>query len=239
MANIKDQLGSSPTEQAMPTLAKNSTKRNKSRTQKKHEHTLDVQRLARIEQVLDAMPDFDDDLFAMSAEDREKLSEIKLSALERVERYKPPRPSDLGLRRIQAILLSLEGGASVTKACAAVGTSCARFYLALEADQDLMRVFEVVQDAKALIVGDCLYDAATDKTTYGHVTAMIFYLKNRQSNRWNDKPSPRERGRSTMTDADLQKRILELTAQREVPRLPIVDAGIVQTGAADTGDTPE
>jgi len=86
-------------------------------------------------------------------------------------------------KKIQAILQSLSQGSSTVKACKAVDITPATFWNWRQDDKELDKQVNGVIASRTQIVEDALYMAAMK----GNITAQIFWLKNRASDRWADK----------------------------------------------------
>jgi hypothetical protein len=81
----------------------------------------------------------------------------------------------------KAIIKSLEIGNTVSMACSDTGISRDTFYRWLTKDPDFKQEVEIAQNSRIKIVEDALYKNAVDN---GNVTAQIFFLCNRYSERW-------------------------------------------------------
>ena len=141
------------------------------------------ERLDRIAKLNKAVPCHCDNALEVSQSDKRLLDRVKAETLQMIESYTYPRANLIGMNQTKCILLSLENGASIMHACNAAHVSPVRFYAQLKVDRALADAYEMIQDAKAMMVEDALYNAATNPETYGHVTAAIYWSKNRAAHR--------------------------------------------------------
>ena len=84
--------------------------------------------------------------------------------------------------RLKAVIRSIRKGSSINAACLAAGIDVVSFWRWRKKDPKLDHLVKTTYDSRIQIVEDALYKAALE----GNITAQIFFLKNRQPNRWRD-----------------------------------------------------
>lgn len=85
-----------------------------------------------------------------------------------------------GEAKKEAILLSLKDGSTVSAACHACGISRNTFYSWLKEDSAFATKVDEAQKSRIQHVEDSLYKKAIE----GNMTAIIFFLCNREPERW-------------------------------------------------------
>ncbi|HNV61397.1 MAG TPA: hypothetical protein PKN54_00470 [Candidatus Cloacimonas acidaminovorans] len=86
-------------------------------------------------------------------------------------------------RIIKAVLKSLKAGASIETACNKANVSFVTFWRWRKENKRLDNITKAIYDSRICIVEDALYRDAVA----GNTTAQIFFLKNRDVNRWRDR----------------------------------------------------
>ena len=81
------------------------------------------------------------------------------------------------------VLTSLKKGSSIVEACRYASVSVATFWRWRKKDARLDNLTKGIYDSRIAIVEDALYKEALN----GNVSAQIFFLKNRDVNRWRDR----------------------------------------------------
>lgn len=84
---------------------------------------------------------------------------------------------------VNTILQSLRKGSTINSACEHADIDVVTFWLWRKRDKSLDDEVKSIYDSRIQIVEDALYKSALD----GSNTAQIFFLKNRDVNRWRDK----------------------------------------------------
>lgn len=83
---------------------------------------------------------------------------------------------------VESVIQSLENGASISVACKSAGISRMTFWRwKNEKPENSERYYSII-DSRTSVVEDALYNNAVK----GNVTAQIFWLKNRATDRWKD-----------------------------------------------------
>lgn len=80
----------------------------------------------------------------------------------------------------KAFIELLGNGHTITFAAKQCGVSRTTIYFHRQADEEFDKAIRVALDSRCQVVEDALYRRAVD----GHVTAMIFWLCNREAARW-------------------------------------------------------
>jgi hypothetical protein len=84
---------------------------------------------------------------------------------------------------IDAIIESVQNGCSIVKACNAAGITAMSFWRWRQKDEKLAERYNEAINARILVAEDALYNNVLE----GNVTAQIFWLTNRVSDRWQDR----------------------------------------------------
>jgi hypothetical protein len=87
---------------------------------------------------------------------------------------------------IETVLESLKRGSSINAACQSAGVDTVTFWLWRKKDPSLNDKMRHIYDSRIQIVEDALYKNALE----GNVAAQIFFLKNRDQDRWKDRFDP-------------------------------------------------
>ena len=85
--------------------------------------------------------------------------------------------------RVKAVLKSLQKGSSINEACRGAGIDVVSLWRWRKKDKRLDELIKTTYDSRIQIVEDALYKSALE----GNTAAQIFFLKNRDINRWRDK----------------------------------------------------
>jgi hypothetical protein len=128
-----------------------------------------------------------------------------------IETLKKIGLTDQTTKKIEKVLESLENGAATIVACASAGLNRIWFYALLKKHPELKDLYNEIREARTMAVEDSLYINAEK----GNVSAQIFWLKNRASDRWQDSQSvdhkstdgsmsPEKHDLSKLTDEELQ-----------------------------------
>jgi hypothetical protein len=83
---------------------------------------------------------------------------------------------------MKAVLKSLKAGSSINAACQAAKITTPTLWEWRKRQPRLDMLVKCIYESRVQIVEDALYKGALD----GNVTSQIFFLKNRQPNRWRD-----------------------------------------------------
>lgn len=85
----------------------------------------------------------------------------------------------------EAVLESLSNGATITAACKAAGVGRTTFYKWIEEDVEFAEAVSHSENASIITVEDALFRNATlGGKGFGDTTAQIFFLCNRDPDRW-------------------------------------------------------
>lgn len=84
---------------------------------------------------------------------------------------------------VDAIIQSIQNGATVMQACEAAGIDPRTFYRWRKKYKEVEELYEMALDSRVQIVEDSLFKRAVE----GNVTAIIFFLMNRAPDRWKDR----------------------------------------------------
>jgi len=242
---LKRNSGESILESKLPLIQANAQKRAKDKEQRARYNQIQADKLKRINSILDCVPNedhFDSEGDNIWQVEREELEESKRSALIRLENYRPPKANMVGMISAKLVLMSLENGASIMSACKAANITVPRFHALYEADRDFKDAVDMIRDSMAYAVEDALFHAATNPEIYGSVTAAIYISKNRMPDRYNDKPSPRAKQRTQLSDDELAAKIdrLQSSVDGVKRKQPTIDAEYtVESDRTSTNDSPE
>lgn len=80
----------------------------------------------------------------------------------------------------RAVIQSLANSATISAACAAAGITREAYYQWLAKDKDFIKRVESLRRRQIQVVEDVLYD----KCLEGNITAIFFYLCNRDRKKW-------------------------------------------------------
>lgn len=87
-------------------------------------------------------------------------------------------------KRIENLLANLKStGGNISKACEGSDISRVSFYNWMNSDPEFKEAVEELQEGVCDNVESALYRSAIE----GHVTAQIFFLKNKRSEDWSDR----------------------------------------------------
>jgi len=109
----------------------------------------------------------------------------------------------------EMIIVSLGNGCTVTASCEAAGISRKTFYRWLKADTEFAELVAHTEQSATLCVEDALWNKAVD----GNVTAMIFWLCNREADRWKNVNKVEVEDITKYSDDKLDKIIRDLSRQ--------------------------
>lgn len=121
-----------------------------------------------------------------------------------------PQKGDINAFKKQQILRSLANGVKVAPACRAASVGRSTFYEWYNKDPEFAREVDAAEWDTIASVEGFLFQACAALDT----TAMIFFLCNRDPNRWQRKPAPRtedvfERARQIMNVLDEMDQVTE------------------------------
>lgn len=89
---------------------------------------------------------------------------------------------DIRKKQNEAVLQSLMGGVAIKKACDEAGIDVTTFWRRRKKSKSLGKKVLAIIESRIQLVEDALYI----KAIKGNVIAQIFYLKNRDPDRWKD-----------------------------------------------------
>ena len=90
---------------------------------------------------------------------------------------------DKTVKHQEAVIDGLKDGATITDACKAAGIERTIYYLWCVKEPEFAKKAEAAKDSRIYRVEDALFKSALD----GNVTAQIYFLQNRASDKWQDK----------------------------------------------------
>ena len=132
----------------------------------------------------------------------------------------------------ETLLQSLEKGSSISRACEAANVGRSTFY---EWVKDDPRFRELVRQSEAASIAS-MEDALWVTGMKGHVTAQIFFLTNRDPDRWKDVKRVESEDVTKKTDADLDREINSYLAKLQGESgIPVVDQRETETPGFEVG----